>query len=79
MSARVARERLPALEQEARRRASQLGPGRRKRRFRAGLGTAVELADAEAVLADAEIQLALGVFDVARTRAAFGRAVAETV
>lgn len=46
-------------------------------RFRAGLGTAVELADAEAVRTDAEIQLALGQFEVARARAAFGRAIAE--
>lgn len=46
-------------------------------RFRAGLGTAVELADAEAIRTDAEIQLALGEFEVARARAAFGRAIAE--
>lgn len=46
-------------------------------RFRAGLGTAVELADAEAVRTDAEIQLALGQFELARARAAFGRAIAE--
>jgi outer membrane protein len=46
-------------------------------RFGAGLGTAVELADAEAVRTDAEIQLALAQFDVARARAAFGRAIAE--
>jgi outer membrane protein len=46
-------------------------------RFRAGLGTAVELADAEAVRTDAEIQRALGQFELARARAAFGRAIAE--
>jgi outer membrane protein len=46
-------------------------------RFRAGIGNAVELADAEAVRTDAEIQLALGQFDLARARAAFGRAIAE--
>jgi outer membrane protein len=46
-------------------------------RFRAGIGNAVELADAEAVRTDAEIQLALGRFEVARARAAFGRAIAE--
>jgi outer membrane protein len=46
-------------------------------RFRAGLGTAVELADAEAVRTDAEIQFALGHFNLARARAAFGRAIAE--
>ena len=46
-------------------------------RFRAGIGNAVELADAEAVRTDAEIQLALGQFDLARARAAFGRTIAE--
>jgi outer membrane protein TolC len=46
-------------------------------RFNAGIGNAVELADAEAVRTDAEIQLALGRFEVGRARAAFGRAIAE--
>jgi outer membrane protein len=46
-------------------------------RFRAGIGNAVELADAEAIRTDAEIQLALGMFEFARARAAFGRAIAE--
>ncbi len=46
-------------------------------RFRAGIGNAVELADAEAVRTDAEIALALGQFELARSRAAFGRAIAE--
>ena len=46
-------------------------------RFGAGIGNAVELADAEAVRTDAEIQLALGEFDLERARAAFGRAIAE--
>lgn len=42
-------------------------------RFKAGLGTSVELADAEALRTDAEIQLAVGRFDVARARAALLR------
>jgi outer membrane protein len=46
-------------------------------RFRAGLGTGVELADAEALRTDAEIQLALGQFELARARSALGRAIAE--
>jgi outer membrane protein len=46
-------------------------------RFRAGFGNAVEVADAEAVRTDAEIQLALGQFELARARAALGRAIAE--
>jgi outer membrane protein len=48
-------------------------------RFRAGIGNAVELADAEAVRTDAEIQLALGQFDLAQARATFGRAIAENL
>jgi outer membrane protein len=46
-------------------------------RFKAGIGNAVELADAEAVRTDAEIQRALGQFELAQARAAFGRAIAE--
>jgi outer membrane protein TolC len=46
-------------------------------RFGAGIGNAVELADAEAVRTDAEIELALGQFTLERARAAFGRAIAE--
>jgi outer membrane protein TolC len=46
-------------------------------RFRAGMGTSVELADAEALRTDAEIQLALGQFELARARSLFGRAIAE--
>lgn len=46
-------------------------------RFKAGIGNAVELADAENVRTDAEIQLAVGQFELARARAAFGRAIAE--
>jgi len=46
-------------------------------RFKAGLGTSIELADAENVRTDADIQLALGTFESARARAALGRAMAE--
>ena len=46
-------------------------------RFKAGLGTSVELADAENLRTQAEIQLVLGEFELARTRAAFGRTIAE--
>jgi len=73
----VAREALPALEQA--RDAARANWAQADARFRAGLGTAVELADAEAVLADAEINIALGVFEVARTRAIFGRTIAEGI
>jgi outer membrane protein len=45
-------------------------------RFRAGLATSVELADAEALRTEAEIQLAVGRFEIARSRALFSRALA---
>lgn len=46
-------------------------------RFRAGLGTSVEIADAAAVRTDAEIQLAIGELELARARAALARATGE--
>jgi outer membrane protein len=73
----VARQALPALQQSLT--AARANWAQADARFRAGLGTAVELADAEALLADAEINLALGIFEVARTRAVFGRRIAEAV
>jgi outer membrane protein len=46
-------------------------------RFKAGLGTSLELADAENVRTDAEIQLAVGQFQSRRARAALARLIAE--
>jgi outer membrane protein TolC len=46
-------------------------------RFKAGLGTSLELADAEALRTDAEIQLAVGQFEAQRSRAVIGRLIAE--
>jgi outer membrane protein TolC len=46
-------------------------------RFKQGLGTSVELADAESLRARAEIDVALGKFDVARARAQLARVLAE--
>jgi len=71
----VAREALPRLEASVN--AARANYAQADARFKAGLGTSVELADAEALRTDAEIQLALGQFDLARSRAAFGRAIAE--
>lgn len=71
----VARAALPGLQHAVV--AAQANYAQADARFRAGLGTSVELADAEALRTDAEVQLALGTFDIARTRAAFGRAIAE--
>ena len=46
-------------------------------RFRVGIGTSTELADAQALRTEADIQLAIGQFQVARTRAGLDRAIAE--
>jgi outer membrane protein TolC len=71
----VARAALPGLERAVV--AARSNYDQADARFRAGLGTSVELADAEAVRTDADIQLALGEFDLARARSAFGRTIAE--
>jgi|GEM_PF-567273 len=46
-------------------------------RYRAGLGNVVELADAEGLLTNSELDLAIGKFAVARARAALGRVMAD--
>jgi outer membrane protein TolC len=46
-------------------------------RFKAGLGNAVELADAEALRTEAEIQAAVGEFQAHRARALVARLIAE--
>jgi len=71
----VARDALPSLEHELE--AARANYAQADARFKAGLGTSVELADAEALRFDAEIRRALGIFDLAKTRAAFGRAISE--
>ena len=71
----VAREALPSLQHELE--AARANYAQADARFKAGLGTSVELADAEALQVDADIRVAMGVFDLARARAAFGRAIAE--
>ncbi len=71
----VARTALPGFERALE--AARANYAQAEARFRAGLGTSVELADAEALRTDAEIQLAIGRFELARSRAAFGRAIAE--
>ena len=71
----VARDALPGLEHAAT--AAVANYEQADARFKAGLGTAVELADAEALRADTEIQLAMGKFELAKARAALDRAIAE--
>jgi len=75
VAVQVAERALDALRSEVA--AARANYDQADARFRAGIGNAVELADAESVRTNAEIQLALGVFDLARARAAFGRAIAE--
>lgn len=71
----IAREALPALQRaEA---ASKSNYAQADARYRAGLGTSVELADAEALRVDAEIQYVLGVQAVARAHLAVLRALSE--
>jgi outer membrane protein len=71
----VARDAIPALENAVR--GALANYAQADARFRAGLGNAVELADAEDLRTRAEVQLAQGVFQLARARAIFGRAIAE--
>ena len=71
----VARDALKALQNGVL--AARANYDQADARFKAGMGNAVELADAEGVRASAEIQLAIGQFELARSRAAFGRAIAE--
>jgi outer membrane protein len=74
-SFRVAEAALPALFAAAA--AAQKNDEQANARFRAGFGTSVELADAEALRTDAEIQLAIGRFEIARARAALSRSIAR--
>ena len=75
ITVQVTRDALPGLEGAVR--AARANYAQADARFKSGLGTSVELADAEALRAGTEIDLAVGIFDLARARAAFGRAIAE--
>jgi outer membrane protein len=71
----VAREALPRIQRSVD--AARANYAQAEARFRAGLGTPTELADAAALWVEAQTGLAVGAFDLARARAAFGRAIAE--
>ena len=71
----VAKDAVPALQDAVR--GALANYAQADARFRAGIGNAVELADAEDLRTTAEVQLAIGLFAVARARAVFGRAIAE--
>jgi len=66
---------LPGLESALK--AAQANQAQADARFKAGIGNVVELADAEALLINAELELAIGRFNVARARAQLGRAMGE--
>jgi outer membrane protein len=70
-----AREALPVLQRAME--AAVANYDQANARFTVGVGNAVELADAEDLRTEAEIQLALGRFELARVRAALGRLLAE--
>jgi outer membrane protein TolC len=72
---KIARTTLPGLERSVD--AARANYAQAEARFRSGLGTSVELADAEGVRTEAEIELAIGQFQLARARSSFGRAIAE--
>jgi outer membrane protein TolC len=72
---KTATEAVPALQSALD--AAKQNAAQAEARFRAGLGSSVELADAEGLLVEAEIQLALGRFEEARARARLGRAISE--
>jgi outer membrane protein TolC len=71
----VARAALVSLNKAAE--AARANYAQADARFKAGLGTSVELADGEALRTDAEIQVAVGEFQVARARAIVARLIAE--
>ena len=73
----VADQALPALQRSLD--AARANQDQVDARFKVGMATAVEVADAEALLADAEIQLAIGQFQLSRARARFARVTAEAV
>ncbi|MFT3776476.1 MAG: TolC family protein [Minicystis sp.] len=75
LAVRVAQAALPALSRSVE--AARDNHAQAEARFKSGLGNGVELADAEALRTQAEIDLALGRFELARARVAFGRAIAE--
>jgi outer membrane protein TolC len=75
IAVQVARDALPGLERAAA--AAVANYEQADARFKAGLGTAVELADAEALRTQTEIDLAMGKFDLAKARAQLARTIAE--
>lgn len=75
LSANAARQALAALERaEA---AAKANHAQAEARYAAGLGTILDLIDAETLRVDAEMQRAIGAFQAARARALLERTIAE--
>lgn len=66
---------VPALQRSVE--AARANYAQADARAHAGLSSQIELADADALLVDAEISLALGEFEAARARARLGRLLSE--
>ncbi len=73
--ARVATAALDALERGAE--AAKANYEQAEHRFKVGLGTSTEVADAQSLRTEADIQLAIGRFQKARARVVLARAAAE--
>jgi outer membrane protein len=71
----AARDALPSLKRALD--ASVANYDQATARFDAGVGNAIEMADAEELRTSAEIELAQGTFQIARARARLGRFIAE--
>ena len=67
---------LPALQRSLD--AARANHDQAEARFNGGLATALELSDAEALLTDAQIELAIGQFHLSRARARLARVLAES-
>ena len=75
VGAEIARASLASLARSVE--AARANYAQAEARFKAGLGTALELADAEYLRTDAEIQLAGGQFELSRARAVLAKLTAE--
>lgn len=73
----AAQQALPALEKTFT--AARANYDQAEARFRNELGTSVELADAQALLTAAEVDVTIGRFQVLRARAGLARAIAENL
>jgi outer membrane protein len=73
----VAQRTVPALERAVD--AARSNQDQAEARFKSGLATAIEVADSQALLTDAEIQLAIGKYRLARARARLARVIAEEI